>query len=631
MYVHIFITPIDVSAHTWIVSGLIVFTAVSSVGLFIANPSETTVDPVSFDDTVKISGTLEDTDAVSEEATPGVQVFYDRYRHPLGYHDPALAATEYDSDRHEEQFGSPIATYVTDFTNTNLTLDDHGHPSVEVSPGWIPASDAVYVQNSKMNLPSGPVTAPFSDERQAELFIERYGGVLRTWEDLQNNNQSSHRNQEDLVDDQHQRSNKLINTTTRYLDRAKTTVVQPNESVQSAIQNTPSNSTVLLSEGRYEQQITINQSITLRGSNTTIVGNNTGSVINVTADDVAISDVHIKGAGDSFGHTDVGAEGWDSRIEAGYGHGDAGVTAINASRPLISNVSINTSANGVLLRDTADPVVRNISVVGSDHWLEGFMGVVAMRSSGIVEQSSFLNGRDGVYSHRSDGLVVRNNTMTNTRFGVHLMYSSDVLIAGNSIERHIHDGITVMTNPTGVSIVNNHVRNGGNGMSIYGNRMFVQENEVINNEIGIVMSAPGSIYEQNLLKENDIGARTSVVTPTSIVSQNDFIDNTQHADTLSGPLRIWADNVGNHWSDAPNWGTSNTSTRPFVPTDTVDQQARSDHGARTLAHAPALQMLRTIQGTTPGLRSESIVDTDPLTTPVTLAKTSTANNPSRYT
>jgi len=83
---------------------------------------------------------------------------------------------------------------------------------------------------------------------------------------------------------------------------------------------------------------------------------------------------------------------------------------------------------------------------------------------------------------------------------------------------------------------------------------------------------------------------------------------------------VWADRTqGNYWQGA--YGTDADSPRPYLPTDVVDGQLHRSVAHYTIAESPVNRGLRALQGSTPGLRSGSIIDPYPQPTP---------QNPERY-
>lgn len=81
-----------------------------------------------------------------------------------------------------------------------------------------------------------------------------------------------------------------------------TVTVQSGESIQAAINNANPGDTVEIRSGTYEQRIVVNKSLTLSGSDDTILdGNNLGDVngITVTGSDVTIENIEVRRFGDS--------------------------------------------------------------------------------------------------------------------------------------------------------------------------------------------------------------------------------------------------------------------------------------------------------------------------------------------
>jgi len=94
------------------------------------------------------------------------------------------------------------------------------------------------------------------------------------------------------------------------------------------------------------------------------VGDGNGSPVRVNAEAVAIDGLAVEGIGNKSRDPDaVTDDEWDANIELGYGHGDAGIAAVDAPGVYITDVTIPyTEANGVLLRDSHDAVVTNLTV-----------------------------------------------------------------------------------------------------------------------------------------------------------------------------------------------------------------------------------------------------------------------------
>ncbi|WIV67247.1 NosD domain-containing protein [Natrialbaceae archaeon AArc-T1-2] len=605
--------------------GLVVLGA---AGLFVVDAESSPPEPAHFDDTVTMGLSIEDEHELEHERDvelPRVQVFYSQYRYVVGYHGVERFAAELDRDGHEERFGYPLAVYVSDYSATELTVTEEGYP--EVQDGWTRWTDATaayYVVDSEAQSPAGETAIPFSESDSAVAFAEEHDGVVVTWEEVieQSFEIDDAGTVRERVESQHDDANETVADTRPLLERPESVVVgEDAETIQEAIDRAPAETTVVVPEGTYEETVEINRSMTLRGEgDATIRGDGNSSVIRVEADRAAVTGLELTGVGDTHQPSpdEVGTdeEAWDEDIELAYGYGDAGVKFVDSTGALVEDVTVETPANGVLLRDSPDTVVRNVSVSGTDSWRDGFMGVMTMRSAAVIEESTFEAGRDGVYSHRSNGLVIRDNVMTDGRFGVHYMHTSDSLVADNEVRDQAFAGIIVMTGPERNAIVGNDVRESTDGIRMGGSDSYVADNVVVDNDLGFTTGASTSIYEGNVAAGNEIGVHASSVLPSNHVMDNAFIANDRPATASSGPLVIWAeDGSGNYWDGAIGEVDGDVLDRSYSPTDPVDRRLHYADGSPTIAQSPALDAIRGLEGTVSGLRAGSIVDPAPLCDP----------------
>jgi len=609
----------------WLAVALVLLAAVVTAGAFLADPTTATPDPVAYDDTVELGLSAETDAQMAGDATvPRAQVFYSQYQYVVGYNGIGALVEALEHDRTERQFGFPLAVYVSTFDESDATTTDDGLFAATDNPEWTPATDAMYVVGSDAHSPAGETVVPFADRTAATAFAADHGGEVVDWPsvparsfdiDTADAVRSTATDRWGAADDR-------IATALDRIDRTGPSVVVGEDApaIQAAIDAAPTGGTVHLPPGEYEETLVIDKPVTVVGEDATVRGNGTGSVIEVRAPDVGLVGISLSGTGDETRDPDaVGGppdeEGdWDTNVQLGYGHGDAGVSAVDAPGLVVDDVTIETNASGVLLRSGSDATLRGVHVRGADTWRDGFMGVVGMESQVTVTDSRFEDGRDGVYLHRADGSVVRNSTFLGNRYGVHLMYTGNTLIADNVARESVYGGITVMTRPEGNAIVGNDVRDSPAGIQASGTRTYVGYNTLANNSLGFSTSARSSLYEHNVLVDNEAGARATTVVPSSRVVANDFVGNDEHAGAGAGPLRIWTDgDRGNYWEGAD--AGFRTTDRAYQPTSPVDAAFHREPAATTLAESPAVRLLDRLLGTVPGARSGSIIDLNPASDP----------------
>ncbi|GAB6860151.1 NosD domain-containing protein [Haloplanus litoreus] len=614
--------------RTWQATAVVcsVLLLAASLGAFAVDLGSARPNPVAYEDTVKL-GLAAETEQVAEHegaSIPRVEVFYSQYRYVVGYTGVGQALSALDDPGREQQFGYPLAVYASDYAGRSPRCANDGTLVTTTNPDWVSVTEAQFVVGSDAQVAGHPVVVPFSSPADAAAFADDCGGRVVDWETLRRDppTVTGATGVKSQVDDRRTSADRRVDMAQSLLDREVSVVVgRDAPTIQAAVETAPPNTTVLVPGGRYEEHVVVNRSLTLRGPGARLSGGGNGTVIDVRADDVAVTGFAISGVGNATRATNGGVEGstdWDAQIQRGYGGGDAAVAATNVSRLYVRNVTVDTPSNGVLLRRVPGAVVDDIAVNGSAEWLDGFMGVIAMNDAVVVQDSRITGGRDGVYLHRAPGTVVRNNTFLDQRFGVHLMYTSETLVADNVARGQEASGVVVMTRPSGNAVVGNDVRHANGGIFVGGSHSYVADNVAVDTDRGMVAYATQTTFEGNVLYENRVGFAASTVVPSNRVVANDFVGNDRHATAGPGPLRIFThEGRGNYWEGAYDTSLDGDVTldRAYSPTDPLDRRLHRTDAAVTLSSAPTIRGLRALRGTTPGFRKASIVDTAPLARP----------------
>ncbi|CCQ35549.1 ABC-type transport system periplasmic substrate-binding protein (probable substrate copper) [Natronomonas moolapensis 8.8.11] len=615
---------------------------VGSIGLFVADLGSAPPEPVDTEETVDVGLTLAEElrleDTAPNASLPRVQVFYSQYPFPVGYHGVESFAAKQRQPYHRDQFGYPTAVYVTDYAGQPPELTDDGIPSTDGSPGWVAAEDAVYVADSAARTPDGPASLPFSTRDAARAFAAEHGGRVIDWQTALDRPTETEpvTALRERAGTQRREANETVASRTRLRERPVSVVVGEDEpTIDEAVESAPPNTTVLVPNGTYREPVELDRPVTLRGvGDTRIVGDGNGTVVVVRSPRAAIVDVDVDGVGnavpggaatDDHSHVNdpshdsadtIGDEYWDEDIEETYAGGDTAIAVETAPNALVSGVGIDTDAAGIILYESPGTVVRDVHVVGNESYRNGHMGLVAMRSPGVVEDSTFVGGLDGVYTHRSDGIVVRDNEIYDNRMGIHLMFTSGSVLYNNTVSGQEYTGIHVMTGPERNAVVGNRITETVTALVVGGSESYVADNVISDNNLGFQIDVVGSIVEGNVFADNRAGAEARAQLPTNRVFDNDFVANEQHVRSAHGRLRIWTDDgEGNYWEGATGRTDGTVIQRTYTPTDPVDGRLHRTDGTATLARAPALDALAGFQGAIPGMRADAVIDTAPLCEP----------------
>lgn len=590
------------------------------------------VEPVAFDDTVSLGmrgSTLHEAEA-GATTLPKVQAFYAEYEYVVGYYGVESYVREHRRTGHDRQFGRPVAVFVTDFGDTGVSVTDRGRlvTADGASPAFVPAESTYLVVGSAARTPGGPVAVPFADRADARAFAAAHGGRVHPWDRalgrLNATRSLTRERFRSAVDARSRWADGAVAATRPLRDRpVSVTVGADAPTLRAAVAAAPPNTTVRLPPGDYRvANLTVTKSVTLSGAGpaaTHLHGDGEGTVLRLTADRAAVTGLSIDGVGPvgSPARRPNGTVGWSEQIELAYGRGDAAVRLDGTDGALVESVHVDTPASGVVTREAAGAVVREVVVNGTAD-RSGFMGVVAMYAPVVVEDSRFVGGRDGVYTHRAHGVVVRDSRMRDARYGVHLMYTSGALVRGNAF-RNETTGVIVMSRPTGTLVVGNVVTDSRTGLSTVGSASYYAENVLVDNEQGLRLSGTGSLYTHNTVVGNEVGVRGSSLLPTNHVTRNDVVGNARPVSSRFGALQVWTvDGAGNYWGPLPGTDRDDDgyAARPYRPTGPVDSRLHARAGAPTVAVSPAVELTRGLQGAVPGLRATGVVDVAPRTEPV---------------
>jgi len=590
------------------------------------------VEPVPFEDTFTL-GLTDETVRQTESrglSIPRVEVYYSAYEYVVGFNSVGAYVAEQERTGHERRFGQPVAAFVSDYAGANASLTEDGYLTAEGEVDFAPAQETVVVVDSRARLPSGPVAVPFSDRDAAAAFVDAYGGEIVPWEAVPERvtarDPASASALRGAVENRSAWANDSVAAAT---DRERPTSIVVGEdadSLEAAVAAAPPNTTVELPPGTYRTDgLLVNKSLTIAGAGnaTTIRGDGNGTVLTIAAPRTTLRALRIDGVGDvgsrrsTLNETEIEGLNWSKNVELAYGRGDAAIRLVDAERSLVEGVSIETPASGIVTLDSRGAVVRQSTVSIAGGTQEGFMGLVAMYEPIVVERSRFTGGRDGVYTHRADGIVVRDSAFADSRFGIHEMYTSDSLLRNNTA-RDTNAGIFMMTRPSGNLLVGNDVRDSRVGISTAGSRSYFAANVVADNGRGFNVYSSQSLYVHNTVVGNDVGLRAGDALATNLLTANDVVGNERAATASLGPLRVWTvGDRGNYWGPIPGTDTDADGhyERGFRPTGSVDARVQSTPGAWTLARSPAVDLVRTVQETVPGLRATGVVDVAPRTTP----------------
>jgi nitrous oxidase accessory protein len=316
--------------------------------------------------------------------------------------------------------------------------------------------------------------------------------------------------------------------------------------LQAMIDDAEPGSVLMIPAGTYDGNVVVDKPLELRGEGWPVVdGHGSGNVIEITSSDVTISGLKIINTGDSLDQE------------------NAGVSA-TAPRVTVVNNRFENVLFGIFLRRGDDSLVAD-NVIGAMPVELGRRGDgIRLWESprSIVERNIVDGGRDTVLWF-SDDLILRDNQVTNGRYGVHFMYSDRALVEGNYLSGNSVGGFLMYSHDLVLKdnlITNNHGPSGyGVGLKDI-DGVTATGNHFLSNRIGIYFdnspSTPGITHDisGNLFGYNDFGVAFLPSVHGNVLVGNAFVDNGEQVGVhgkgeFLGNNQWTVSNAGNHWSD----------------------------------------------------------------------------------
>lgn len=386
---------------------------------------------------------------------------------------------------------------------------------------------------------------------------------------------------------------------------AQVITVSPNGSINTlteAIAIADSNSVIQLKEGRYtERNITVNKPLTIEGTGQAILdAEGEGFVLMIYSDNVTIRNLEVHNAGISFMED------------------NAGILVEKAKGVVIENVILKDNFFGIFLAETSDTIIRNNSLSASgERETQSGNGIHLWYSKNItIEGNSVRGHRDGIYFEFVEGITITNNlSEQNLRYGQHFMFSDRCEFTKNTF-RNNGAGVAVMYTDQVTMSENNFMDNWGS--AAYGLLMKeiresdVYNNRFENNSIGMYMEASSrNRIKHNEFVNNGWAVKVMANSMDNQFVKNNFVENSFDVATNSRQnFNIFNKNYWSHYSgyDLDRDGVGDVPYRPVRLFSIIIEKQPE---VLVLMRSLLIGILDTAERIMPVLTPEELVDKKP--------------------
>lgn len=388
--------------------------------------------------------------------------------------------------------------------------------------------------------------------------------------------------------------------------------------LQPHIADASPGSTIVLPPGIHRGTLVVDRPLHIRADGLVILdGDHRGDVLRITAPDVTIEGLVIRGSGRSVDRDNHGV-------------------LVLAPRCTIVDNRLEDVLFGIGLQEASDSVIRNNRIQGADlHIARRGDGIRLWSSHDTTVESNHVERVRDLVVWYSDRVTIRDNTVVGSRYGLHFMYCHDNVLEENVLRNNSVGAFLMYSRQL---TVRRNILATSRGPSGYGlglkdiQGVVVAHNVFAGNRIGAYIDNPPVTlpvrdrYEGNLFVSNDIGILFQPTTRFTVFTANSLIENGQQvALTGGGELRdnhFSEDGRGNFWSDYRGVDRSGDGIgdAPYLAESLWDSLVDREPILRLFLHTPMQQAVELAARAFPVVRPRPLLSDDaPLMRPVLTA------------
>ncbi len=314
--------------------------------------------------------------------------------------------------------------------------------------------------------------------------------------------------------------------------------------------------TIHVAAGTYREKLVVEVPVTLIGHGGPIIdGAGEGTVVELRAPGSRIVGFRIRGSGRVLDREDAGV-----LVTA-----DSCVVAGNELSDVLFGIYLKQGHGGRVVDNVVEGKDRPLGRRGD--------GIRLWYSDDVrVERNTVRRTRD-VVIYFSHGLEFRDNRVSDGRYGLHYMYSSDNLFERNEF---VGNDVASFIMYSSDIVLRDNIFARAAGRSGYGiglkdaDRIEVVHNLIVQNQVGLYFdNAPSAMEAQNIVRHNWIVFNDIGVELLPSVRRNDFVDNKfignmREVSVSGGGTALGNSWSGNAWDDAAAWDADDDGT-PDLP------------------------------------------------------------------
>jgi len=273
-------------------------------------------------------------------------------------------------------------------------------------------------------------------------------------------------------------------------------------SIQQAVDNATAGDTIRVSAGLYAEQLSVDKSILLEGENaSTTVINGTTTVLNVSADNVSISDFTIQYSGCAC-----------------FGYSSVNVT--DSQDTYVTNNVIVTDQFGIQVHNVSRALIAHNKIT---HTGDSAISVLASSRVSVLENT--VTASNGIYFDNSSKSVIQGNAISCSRgAGIMTYQSHENTFSCNDISVNLSNVISLSESDNNTFFGNNISSNSPSGLFLWqSSNNSVFHNNFLGNSCQLLSYRNSTDFWDNGFEGNHWSSYTGVDTNLDGIGDTQYV------------------------------------------------------------------------------------------------------------
>ncbi|WP_322525931.1 right-handed parallel beta-helix repeat-containing protein [Marinococcus luteus] len=392
-------------------------------------------------------------------------------------------------------------------------------------------------------------------------------------------------------------------------------------SIQEQVDQTEPGGTVTIDEGTYEESVTIDKPVTLQGDGVTIRSEAEETALTVEAENVTVDGITFVQEDTQIEESIVPGQEFDA-IEP-----EPVVSILDSEGFTFTNNEMDMIGSGLHAEGSDDFTISNNEFSGtfSSYVNQGLAAVELYESNQVtITDNEVEDALDGFYLDSLQEAAIHDNVVENSRYAVHLMYSSRVEGHSNRFQENVN-GLMIMDSEEANFFENTltdqfDVR--GYGLLVYRSEdILLHDNKISRNSTGLKLEETKNVsIHDNIIAGNQVGLGWERQQADVEFYHNDMVSNVLSTQgEFVERLTLSSQNKGNYWSDYAlvDQDEDGVGEAPYVAGSIYDSMLTTHPEWQLFMHSPAMTLWSQVSEWLPSRTNQEVIDEHPNIDPET--------------